>query len=423
MRVSGGNRLVTVVAASEQIPRRTTGTDASRSESRCPQTEVARSAIRFDAIIVGGGPGGSSCARVLVRAGLRVAVIERRRFPRVKPCGGWISAPVWDELELSRREYPGGVWPWRRCHVRYRGRAYRIGARGDFIRRVELDDFLLRRSGAQVIEGHPVSSLERRDGAWVVDGAYAAPWLVGAGGTSCPVARALFPRKPGHPVAALEREFEADSAEIAAARVGADGEPELLLHDDLGGYSWNVPKGAWLNVGTGTASAKRVRSAWAAARDFFLESGHLPESARGPLSQVEGHAYHLFDPAHLESAERDGAFLVGDSLGLAQPLTAEGILPAVLSGRTCAEAILRGAPRSYGPCLSAHPTIRDYALTREILRVLAGMRRGTSASRVPGPFACSATARGFAWMFSGRRIPGGRLLRIALDVRRGGPPA
>ena len=225
---------------------------------------------------------------MLVRAGLRVAVIDRRRFPRVKPCGGWISAPVWDVLELSRREYPGGVWPWRRCQVRYRGRAYRIGARGDFIRRVELDDFLLRRSGARVIEGHPVSSLERRDGAWIVDGASAAPWLVGAGGTNCPVARTLFPGKPGHPVAAQEREFEADSAEIAAARVGADGEPELLLHDDLGGYSWNVPKGAWLNVGTGTASAKRVRSAWAAARDFFLESGHLPESARGPLRHVRG---------------------------------------------------------------------------------------------------------------------------------------
>ena len=72
---------------------------------------------------------------------------------------------MWDVLELSRRGYPGGVWPWRRCHVRYRGRAYRIGAGGDFIRRVELDDFLLRRSGARVIEGHPVSSLKRHDGA------------------------------------------------------------------------------------------------------------------------------------------------------------------------------------------------------------------------------------------------------------------
>ena len=65
------------------------------------------SVIRFDAIIVGGGPAGSACARVLVRAGLRVAVVDRRRFPRVKLCAGWISAPVWDVLELSRREYAG----------------------------------------------------------------------------------------------------------------------------------------------------------------------------------------------------------------------------------------------------------------------------------------------------------------------------
>ena len=94
------------------------------------------------------------------------------------------------------------------------------------------------------------------------------------------------------------------------------------------------------------------------------------------------------------------------------------------SVRTCAEAILDGVPRSYGARLSAHPTLRDYALTRELLRVLAGLHRGTSAaSRVPGPLACSATARGFAWMFSGRRIPGGRLLGVALGVRRGGLPA
>ena len=381
---------------------------------------MVASTIRFDAIIVGGGPAGSSCARVLVRAGLRVAVLERERFPRVKPCGGWISAPVWEVLELARRDYPGGVWPWRRCHVRYRGRSYRISARGDFIRRVELDAFLLRRSGASVIEAHHVASLERRDGAWVVDGTYAAPWLVGAAGTHCPVARTLFPEKPGRPVAAQEREFESDAAEIAATRIGADGEPELLLHDDLGGYSWNVPKGAWLNVGTGTASARRVRSAFAAARSFFLDSGHLPESAREALEEVQGHAYHLFDPAHLEMPHLEGAFLVGDALGLAHPLTAEGILPAVVSGRSCAEAILDGAPLSYGSRLASHPTLRDYAVTRELLRVLAGLRRSDGGTaRVPGQLTCAATARTFAWMFSGRRIPGGPVLRAAVRLRGG----
>jgi flavin-dependent dehydrogenase len=347
-----------------------------------------------------------------------VAVLDRRRFPRTKVCGGWISPPVWDVLELARHEYPGGLWPWRRCHVHHRGRTYHIAARGDFIRRIELDDFLLRRSGATVIEGHPVSFLERRDGEWVVNGIHVARWLVGAGGTNCPVARAVFPAKPGRPVAAQEREFEADAAEVAATRLGEDGEPELLLHDDLGGYSWNVPKRGWLNVGTGTASAKHVRAAWATARDFFLESGHLPQSARSPLQQVEGHAYHLFDPAHLAAAHREGAFLVGDSLGLAHPLTAEGILPAVVSGRICAEAILDDAALSYGARLAAHPTFRDYALTRDLLHRLLALGQGRPR-RAPGRLASAVTARGFAWMFGGRPLPGGRVLRAALRLGGG----
>ena len=374
----------------------------------------------FDAIIVGGGPAGSACARVLVRGGLRVAVVDRRRFPRVKLCAGWLSPPVWDVLELARGDYPGGLWPWRRCHVHYRGERHIVAARGDFIRRYELDDFLLRRSGATVIDGHAVQTLERADDRWIVDGAYSARWLVGAGGTTCPVARKLFPTKADRPVGAQEREFAGDAAEIAAARVGADGEPELLLHDDLGGYSWNVPKGEWLNVGTGTAAAKQVLSAWAVARGFFVDSGHVPASAREPLQHMEGHSYYLFDPAHLDACHKDGAFLVGDALGLAHPLTAEGILPAVLSGRTCAEAILAGAPAEYGARLAAHPTMRDYALTRELVRAGIALRgRLRAPARAPRWLSAAsraATARGFAWMFGGRPIPGGRVLRAVLRV-------
>jgi|SoiMethySBSTD1v2_1073268.scaffolds.fasta_scaffold194531_2 flavin-dependent dehydrogenase len=379
---------------------------------------MAGRTIRFDVIVVGAGPAGSACARVLVRGGFRVLVLERRNFPRVKLCAGWLSPPVWDVLELARHAYPGGLWPWRRCHVRYQGRTYRIGARGDFIRRVEFDDFLLRRSGASVVDGHVVSSLDREARGWLVDGRYAAPVLVGAGGTHCPVARKLFPGKPGRPVAVQEREFEADPTEVAATRAGADGEPELLLHDDLGGYSWNVPKGSWLNVGTGAAAASRVRTAWTEARARFLDSGHLPASARQALDRVEGHTYHLFDPAHLEACHRDGAFLVGDALGLAHPLTAEGILPAVLSGRICGEAIREGAGQAYGARLALHPTFRDYALTRELLRAIVA-RRGARPPppRRPGSLAHAATARAFAWMFGGRPLPASRLLGAAL--RRG----
>jgi flavin-dependent dehydrogenase len=48
---------------------------------------------RYDAIIIGAGPAGSTAAILLARAGWSVALIERQRFPRRKVCGECIAAP------------------------------------------------------------------------------------------------------------------------------------------------------------------------------------------------------------------------------------------------------------------------------------------------------------------------------------------
>lgn len=196
----------------------------------------------FDAIVVGGGPAGSQSARAMISAGMSVAVLDRETFPRVKLCGGWLSPAVWDVLELLPRQYTGSLWEWKRCHVQHGGRRSTVSSRGYFIRRFELDAFLLARSGAEVIH-HNVKLLERRDGKYVIDGAFSAPLVVAAGGTHCPTVPEAFSRRQESLVAAQENEFQSSAQEVAKTRIGEDGEPELLLHDDLGGYSWNVPKG------------------------------------------------------------------------------------------------------------------------------------------------------------------------------------
>ena len=61
--------------------------------------------IRCDALIVGGGPGGSTCARVLRNAGWNVVVADRARFPRDKVCAGWLTPEVFPLLELDPAEY------------------------------------------------------------------------------------------------------------------------------------------------------------------------------------------------------------------------------------------------------------------------------------------------------------------------------
>ena len=58
----------------------------------------------FDAVIIGGGPGGATSAILLAKAGWSVAVVEMASFPRGKVCGEFISAtnlPLLKELGVA----------------------------------------------------------------------------------------------------------------------------------------------------------------------------------------------------------------------------------------------------------------------------------------------------------------------------------
>jgi menaquinone-9 beta-reductase len=375
----------------------------------------------YDVIVVGGGPAGSTCATRLTKAGAKVAVIDRAEFPRVKLCAGWLSAPFWDVIERAPHEYPRGLWEWHACHVHYRGKQYTLPGHGWFIRRFELDEWLLRESGAELHLGVNAKDIAREGDTWRV-GNLRAKYLVGAGGTHCPVARMLDVKRPRRPVGVQELELQADEAAIARTRIGGDGEPELVLFDGLSGYGWNVPKSDWLNIGCGTLDATAVRDAWQTTHALLRDTGHVPSEAEAQLAHMKGHSYYLFDPAHLEAPVRDNALLVGDSLGLAHPLTAEGIVPAVTSGRLAAEAILANDPASYAGALSSDALFADYRRTYRVVEagraIKARRSNGNGSNGKPkagGGRADRFVARGFAWMFSGARLPAPKVIDFVLD--------
>jgi len=49
---------------------------------------------KYDVIVVGAGPAGSSAALVLENNGLEVFLLDREEFPRAKPCAGVLSPKI-----------------------------------------------------------------------------------------------------------------------------------------------------------------------------------------------------------------------------------------------------------------------------------------------------------------------------------------
>src|SRR5206468_481059 len=139
-------------------------------------------------------PAGSSCARELLRHGRACLVLERKAMPRLKLCAGWITPKVVADLEMDVASYPHGIVELGAVRAFF-GRRHRfartVRCLQYSIRRVEFDDWLLRRSGAEVVQ-HTVRAVAREGDGFVVDGAYRCRYVVGAGGTSCPVKKAFF---------------------------------------------------------------------------------------------------------------------------------------------------------------------------------------------------------------------------------------
>jgi flavin-dependent dehydrogenase len=295
-----------------------------------------------DVIIVGGGPGGSTCAKQLRAGGLDVLIIDKAEFPRGKLCSGWITLGVLDDLKLDTEDY-------RRGRIFQPMSGFTIGTVGgtsvriDYgktvsygILRRQFDDYLLRRCEARLALGEAVTTIERDKGAWIVNGQYRTAMLVAAGGHFCPVARLLgTTAERGPAITAQEMEIELSTDQGEKCPISQES-PELYFCQDLLGYGWCFRKGNHLNVGLGRVVPQQLPQQ---VRDFYQwlrRQGRLPE---GLPSDFPGHAYLTYEQA-ARLLVGEGVVWVGDAAGLSHNESGEGIRPAIQSGLIAAETIL-----------------------------------------------------------------------------------
>ena len=116
---------------------------------------------RFDVLVVGAGPAGSSVAIHLARGGARVLLADRARFPRDKPCGGGLTGRAVRHLPCDVSSVVE--------HVVDRF-VLRVGYRGSFARSSEAPLILMtqrRRLDLHLAEQAAAAGADFRDGVRV----------------------------------------------------------------------------------------------------------------------------------------------------------------------------------------------------------------------------------------------------------------
>lgn len=289
----------------------------------------------WDAIIIGGGPAGSTVARYAAQGGLSVLVIDGRD-PIGSPlqCGELIptneemrrlcpNVPEMDDLFRTPKNAISGTSSKMRI-VKPNGRGMEFDFEGFVLDRVAHDEALVElasSNGAEYLLGNRVKRVEG-DSVVLSNGAVLrGSVIVGAGGHNDPIRKRFWKeRSLNIPVKfALKNGYHTDALELHFGSVAP------------GGYAWVFPKKTGSNIGLG------IQRKMSKGRSLEFYASHFIDRFEGEES-FKGAGY-LPMSGSIRSFVKGKYMLVGDSAGMVLPSNGAGITVAMIGGRIAGEVI------------------------------------------------------------------------------------
>ena len=305
----------------------------------------------YDAIIVGGGPAGSTAALYAKHYGLKTIVLDKSNFPRDKICGDALSGKcirIMRELDLLKEiENLDGADINR---ITFGSPSYKqfdldlkkSNKKGYVIPRLIFDNYLFQKikTVSDTKENFTVRNILYKDGKinGIVgknkngkDEKIKAPVVIGADGTNSIVARKL---------GLYEMDIEHTSIAIRCYYSGVKGlSDQIELHyikEVNPGYFWLFPIGEGkANIGIGLSKnyAKRDNRTLQQILNQVTNSGPFKSRFENAIQLEKPKGWNLPCGSIHRRNHGDGFMLIGDSAGIIDPFTGEGIGNAMVSGK------------------------------------------------------------------------------------------
>lgn len=354
----------------------------------------------YDVIIAGGGPAGASAAIHLARGGVRVLLIEQKKFPRAKLCGEFISPECqthFEKLGVAQAMISSGpalldetvFYSSKGHHVAIPSKWFNGGRSALGLSRAVMDEVLLRcaqDNGVIVYEGasitEPVLEGERVVGVRVkIDGGhhdFSAPITIDATGR----ARILSRKIGGTNGSSKRPSLVAFKAHLKETKVSAGACEIYFYPGGYGGLSTVEAGISNLCFIIAAESVKRCNSDPNVVLREFVMKNH-----RAALTLEKAEVCSDWLSASWERFGRQrpspapGLLAIGDSAAFIDPFTGSGMLMAFESGELVAETILRRQGDSFASLESDYTAVYRQAFDGR-LRICGLLRRAAFSTRL-----------------------------------------
>ncbi|MES2573361.1 MAG: geranylgeranyl reductase family protein [Bacteroidota bacterium] len=293
----------------------------------------------FDVAIIGSGPAGASAAFELSKNGISTVIIEKEILPRYKTCGGGLvyrgrKSMPFDISSVVEKEFYEVDTYFSKTNIKLTTK--RDQPIVSMIMRDAFDNLIVEKAkenGVTLLQNHKVIDISFGEIQTIhtSEGDVQAKFIIAGDGALSPVAKIAGWQETRTIIPALEYEVEVPQADFERlsknVRFDVDASPY--------GYGWCFPKKNHLSIGVGVFVKTKQKID---LKKYYAE--YLKILGITEILSEEAHGFVIPVSPRTDTFVQKNVFLIGDSAGFADPIVAEGISNAILSGVLAAQSIV-----------------------------------------------------------------------------------